>query len=98
MAPRILTRIREAVAAGDYDVTRHAVEEMAEDGLLISDVEHVLVTGVLSRRAADDPRGPRYTISGRSEDGRHVGVVGRFTDTGIFLVITVYESTAPADG
>jgi hypothetical protein len=87
-----LRRIRSVIVAGDYDLTRHAVEEMAEDRLLVADVECALLTGELVKIESDALRGSRFTVIGRSEDGRaEVGVVGRFTETGIYLVITVYE-------
>ena len=52
MSRRLLERIRSAIVSGEYDLTRHAIDEMAEDGLGIFDVE-----------------------------------------TGIYLIITVYEVT-----
>jgi hypothetical protein len=39
MSQRILERIQDAILNGEYDLTRHAVEEMAEDRLGIFDVE-----------------------------------------------------------
>ena len=94
MSRRILERIRSAIVDGAYDLTRHAVEEMAEDGLLVADVEHVVLTGTITKTETDDPRGPRYTIVGPAEDMKtDVGVVGRFTETGVYLIITVYEAT-----
>ncbi|HYN87583.1 MAG TPA: DUF4258 domain-containing protein [Ardenticatenaceae bacterium] len=87
-----LDRIRELVLAGDYDLTRHAVDEMAEDALTVSDVEHAILTGEVTKAQPNDPRGPKYIIVGIGTDQRtEVGVVGRLTETGIFLIITVYE-------
>ena len=39
VSQRLLERIRDAIAHGDYDLTRHAVDEMAEDDLDILAVE-----------------------------------------------------------
>jgi hypothetical protein len=91
---RILERIRNAILDGEYDLTRHAVDEMAEDRLDILDAEHAILSGEITRTEIDDLRGPRYTIIGLAEDHkREVGVVGRFTETDIYLIITVYEVT-----
>ena len=38
MSRGLLERIRGAIISGDYDLTRHAIDEMAEDGLGIYDV------------------------------------------------------------
>ncbi len=67
---------------------------MAEDNLDILDVEAAVLSGELTKTETDDPRGRRYTIVGRGTDKRTViGVVGRFKETGVFLIITVYEVT-----
>jgi hypothetical protein len=67
---------------------------MAEDHLSIVDVECAILSGEVARTEVDDPRGPRYTIVGTAEDGQaEVGVVGRFAETGVYLIVTVYEVT-----
>jgi hypothetical protein len=89
---RILARIQDAIINGEYDLTRHAVDEMAEDDLGILDIESAILSGEIAKTETDDPRGPRYTLVGVAEDRKtEVGVVGRFTETGIYLIITVYE-------
>ena len=98
MSRRILARIRGAIVSGEYDFTRHAMEKMAEDGLSIFDVESAVLDGKIAKRETDDPRGPRYTVIGLTEYREtEVGVVGRFTETGIYLIITVYEVTEPEE-
>jgi hypothetical protein len=73
-------------------MTDHAMDEMAEDGLDIVDVENAVLTGRLSRLEKDDPRGTKYVIEGVAADGTTpVGVGGRFTSHGRYLIITVYE-------
>jgi len=49
-------------------LTRHAIDEMAEDGLGIFDVESAILGGGITKTERDDPRGPRYTIIGLAED------------------------------
>lgn len=94
MSQRLFERIRDNVLNGEYDLTRHAVDEMAEDGLGILDVESALLSGEITKTETGDPRGPRYTIVGLAKDQKtKVGVVGRFTETGVYLIITVYEVT-----
>ena len=94
MSRRPLRRIRDAIISGEYDLTRHAIDEMAEDGLSIFDVESAILHGEITKTKTDDPRGPRYTIIGLPKDRKsEVGVVGRFTETGNYLIITVYEVT-----
>ena len=93
MPRRVLERIRDAIRSQRYDVTKHAVDEMAEDGLDI-DVETAVVTGSIAKTEKDDPRGTRYTVLGVAADGvTRVGSAGRFTETSRYLIITAYEVT-----
>jgi len=94
MPQRILERIQAAVRDGAYDVTAHAVAEMAEDALDLVDVETAILNGKLIKTEKDDLRGERHSVHGLGADGTTpVGVVGRFTETGRYLIITVYEVT-----
>ncbi len=92
--PRIIGRIREKIRQGQYDLTKHAMDEMAEDNLDIRDVEETIFSGWVTRTEKEDPRGTKYVVEGKTVDRKTpVGVVGRFTNTGRYLIITVYEVT-----
>jgi hypothetical protein len=96
MPRRIIERIRDAIRTAAYDMTRHAVEEMAEDSLDFADVEAAILNGKLIKIEKNDPRGTKYTIHGLGIDRKTpVGAAGRFTGTGRYLIITVYEVTEP---
>ncbi|MGD9894143.1 MAG: DUF4258 domain-containing protein [Dehalococcoidia bacterium] len=87
-----LLLIKTAIRRRTYDMTAHAAEEMAEDGLDIIDVETAVLAGTLVKTETDDPRGVRFTLQGTATDGvTVVGVVGRLTEAGRYLIITVYE-------
>ena len=87
-----IERIREKIRLREYDMTNHAMDEMTEDGLDIIDTENAVLTGRISRPEKDDPRGTKYVIEGVAADGiTPVGVVGRFTSHGRYLIITVYK-------
>jgi hypothetical protein len=96
MRRRVLDRIRGAIRNATYDTTVHAVDEMAEEGLDLTDIETAIHNGSLIKTETDDARGSRYTVHGIGADGvTPVGIVGRFTETGRYLIITVYEVTEP---
>lgn len=67
MAQRLLERIQSAILFGDYDLTNHAIDEMAEGGLSIFAVEHAVLTGSIKKIESDDVRGPKYTVIGLAE-------------------------------
>ncbi len=94
MPRRDIDRIREKVRLRQYDMSAHAMEEMAEDFLTILDVEEVVLNGQVIRVEKDDPRGTKYIVVGMALDQQtSVGVVGRFASSGRYLIITVYEVT-----
>jgi len=89
-----IDRIREKIRLRQYDMSAHAMEEMAEDILTILDVEEAVLSGQIVRIERDDPRGTKYIVVGTALDQQTpVGVVGRFASTGSYLIITVYEVT-----
>ena len=78
-----------------YDMSAHAMEEMAEDGLDIEDIEQAILNGHIAGIEKKDPRGTKYVVEGIGSDGvTPVGSVGRFTSTERYLIITVYEISA----
>jgi hypothetical protein len=91
-----IERIREKIRQRQYDMSGHAMQEMAEDNLDILDVEHSILAGSVVRIDRDDPRGTRYVVKGMAADKvTPVGTAGRFTSTARYLIITVYEVTDP---
>ncbi len=89
-----IERIREKIRLRAYDMSAHAMEEMAEDDLTIEDVESAILNGVIVRIEKDDPRGTKYVVTGTGVDKETpVGVTGRFASAGHYLIITVYEVT-----
>lgn len=96
MPRRHIIKIREKIRLGQYDMTSHAMEEMAEDKLDILDIEESVKTGEVVREEKDDPRGTKYVVKGMAADGlTPVGTVGRFATNGRYLFITAYEVTDP---
>ena len=94
MTRRVIDRIREKIRLQQYDMTVHAMEEMAEDNLNILDIEHTILDGQISKIEKGDPRGTKYVVEGLAVDGQTpVGTVGRFANER-YLIITVYEVTS----
>ncbi len=94
MSRKDIDRIREKIRLRQYDMSAHAMEEMAEDFLTIMDVEESLLNGQIIRVEKDDPKGTKYILVGTALDRQTpVGVVGRFASNGRYLIITVYEVT-----
>ena len=85
-----LKNIRRKIAAGIYELTHHAESEKEADDLTTQDVECAIRYGRIVMTYADDPRGPRYEISGPARDGRKTHVVCRVLSDGMLRVLTIW--------
>jgi len=92
MPRRIIDKIRDSIRNNNYDLTYHAIEEMADDNLETLDIENAILNGKIIKIEKNDPIGNKYIIQGVGNDEFiPIGIVGRFKETGVFLIITVYE-------
>ncbi len=83
--------IGRAVLADQYEFTRHALDEMDDDGLTESDVRQALLHGKVVAELTDDPRGNRYVVRRtRRTQGDQIEVICRLLPSGYLRVITVY--------
>jgi hypothetical protein len=91
---RVLRRIRRLVRAGRYVMTIHGHEEMEADGLILSDVERIVLTGKIVERQKDQRTGEaKYIVEGRSMRDEKAAVVTKVGPGGRLVIITVYVST-----
>ena len=92
MPHHVLERIQRLISNGHYEVTDHAYEEMADDDLLLVDVETAILTGSIVREYKGDPRGTVYAVEGTGSDRQlFVGVAIRLNERGNALIITAYK-------
>lgn len=87
---KTIQRIRQKVIDKDYYLSDHAEEEMLDDDLERSDIEHAILKGRIEKKLTEDIRGTRYRIEGPAVDGRAIHVVCRFKEYGNLIVITAY--------
>jgi hypothetical protein len=87
----VIDTIREKLRKQEYEFTiPHFFEQMAEDDLILADVELAIANGRIRRKFTRDPRGTRYEIVGPATDGRKIAVICRIKSTGKLLLITTY--------
>ena len=92
MFERMLSRFRSLIRSGEYLLSIHALEEMAEDDVLTEDVENVILTGGIVERQIDRAtRERKYVFLGRDLAGDPVGVVAKIGAAGTAVVLTVYR-------
>lgn len=92
MFERTLGRFRSFIRSGEYLLSIHALEEMAEDDVLTEDVENVILTGSIVQRQIDRAtRERKYVFLGRDLAGDPVGVVTKIGAAGQAVILTVYR-------
>lgn len=82
--------LRRKIVSGKYELTQHAKDEAANDGLDTEDLESIVLTGRIARRLTKDKRGTRYVVLGMSRDKREAETVCRLLSSGRLRFITVY--------
>ena len=93
MYPRILGQIRALVRRGEYVLSVHAENEMADDGLTDQDLEAAILNGRIVRRERDRIGRPKYVVEGTAMDGRGLTAVAQpFQTRQLILIITAYET------
>ncbi len=78
---------------GEYALSGHAENEMADDDCTDEDLESAILNGVIVRRERDNIGRPKYVIEGTARDGRGLTAVAQpFQTRQLVLIITAYET------
>jgi hypothetical protein len=89
---RILKRMQAKVRKREYVMTLHAEEEMDEDGLTSTDIEHGILSGQIIQRQKDRvATGWKYGLRGQTPSGDAVVIIAKLSRTGKLVIITVYR-------
>lgn len=93
MYPRILAKIRALVKQGDYILSIHAENELADENLDEQDLEAAILNGTIVRRERDPIGRAKYVIEGKALNGRGLTAVAQFVQTRqIVVIVTAYET------
>lgn len=87
--------IKAEIRQQSYEISLHADEERLADGLLVSQVEFILLHGELIEDYPDDPRGASCLVLGFTPTGMPVHVVCGKNRAEHLLLITVYIPAMP---
>jgi len=87
--------VKDAIARGTIQVSRHALHELEEDALLLDPVLVASLAGEAIEDYPTDPRGPSCLVCSALGEGLWVHTVwGCDPASGIAVLITVYRPTA----
>jgi len=93
MYPRVLDRIRALVRQGEYILSIHAENEMADERFTEQDLEAAILNGRIARRERDRIGRAKYVIEGTALDRRGMTAVAQFFQTRqLIVIVTAYET------
>ena len=88
-----LAMIKEIAAKDqtDWEFSRHALDEVADDGIDELDARNAILRGTKAIEQMDDD-GPKYLVTGRDTEGRTITVCLQVEQTPPWIfVITVWK-------
>ena len=92
---KLITKIRNYIKNGKYEVTEHADKEAQEDDVSISDIKNAILNGEIVKKYTHDPRGAKYKILGKTLDNQDLFVICKFNDIQEVKIITVFIKEEP---
>ena len=87
-------RVRRQAATENLRVTQHALREMIEEEITLSEVVETIATGLILENYPEHRRGACCLISGMTTGDRPLHVVCT-TTLPVLIIITAYEPKAP---
>ena len=89
---QVLKDMQDAVKVGKIRFRRHALEELANEGLIPADAIQCILTGEIVQDQYDPAyQQIKYIIFGTSLTGAEIGVVARWDDYLNVVVITAFQ-------
>ncbi len=85
-----LKAIQEAIAAGDYQYTAHALTRTTERRISRAEIEQVITTAEIIEEYPGDKYGPSCLLYGMTDEARHLHVLVSSPPSSI-KIISAYE-------
>jgi hypothetical protein len=93
MYPRVLDKVRALVRQGEYVLSIHAENELADDLFTERDLETAILNGEIVRRQRDRIGRAIHIIERTANDRRGMTAVVQLLETRqVLVVVTVYET------
>lgn len=89
-----LTYVRQRAGADEFRMTQHALQEMAEEAILLADVLNAIGNARILEDYPEHRRGPCCLLHGLDGAGRDLHIVCTTTG-GVLIIITVYRPRPP---
>lgn len=90
----MLEEIREKIAAGQFEFSKHAVDQTIVRRITIHDLREAIADGEIIEDYPDDKYGPSCLILGFTVAGRPLHIQCSYPSRPLVKIITLYEPDA----
>jgi hypothetical protein len=87
----LIAGIREKVADGRFELSRHAADQSIKRGISVSELREALPTAEVIEDYPEDKYGPSCLVFGRTLAGRPLHVQCSYPSRPTLKIITLYE-------
>jgi len=90
----MIEEIREKVSAGQFEFSKHAVDQGIVRRITVQEIREAIATGEIIEDYPDDKYGPSCLVLGRTQAGRPLHIQCSYPSRPLIKVITLYEPDA----
>jgi hypothetical protein len=90
----MIEEIREKISAGQFEFSRHAVDQSILRHVTLQDIREAVADGEIIEDYPNDRYGPSCLISGHTQAGRPVHIQCSYPSRPLVKIITLYEPDA----
>lgn len=91
MSDLLVEQIRVKVMAGEFEFTRHALDQSILRRIIVKDMREAIQNAEVIENYPDDKYGPSCLVLGFTNNGRPLHVQFSYPSRSILKVITLYQ-------
>lgn len=90
----MIEEIREKIAAGQFEFSKHAVDQSIVRRVTVQEIREAIATGEIIEDYPDDKYGPSCLLFGHTREGRPLHIQCSYPSRPVVKIITLYEPDA----
>jgi hypothetical protein len=87
----MITEIREKIATGQFEFSKHAVDQSILRHVTLQDIHEVIASGEIIEDYPKDRYGPSCLVLGYTQAGRPLHIQCSYPSRSLVKIITLYE-------
>ena len=91
MRHNMIDEIREKIAAGIFEFSKHAVDQSILRGISVQEIRDAIEAGEIIEDYPDDKYGPSCLIFGMTTDNRPLHIQCSYPSRLLVKIVTLYE-------